>query len=187
MQDDVCCQTGGEEVTSEDEVNVQLESSVVEDDVDAALSLALGLGLLQQLVHSGEVVGDDVLLRSLAGLGALQLLDVLVRQARQQGQVSRVAPQANLAHLSEEKLLGGLVVGGALVATDLLDNILVLGGKLDDCGARRAEGADLLAGEDIVALPVSGLGKVGADASVFCTLSTESEVVGHYFANGELT
>lgn len=126
VQDDVGRQAGGQKVSSENEVDVELESGVVEHDIDAALSLALGLGLLQELVDGGEVVDNNVLLGRLAGLGALQLLNVFVRQARQERQVGGVTPEADFAHFGEEQLLGGLVLGGALVLVELLDELLVL-------------------------------------------------------------
>jgi hypothetical protein len=47
---------------------------------------------------------------------------------------------------------------------DLLQKAPIPGGKLEDGWAGRAEGPDLLAGEDVVVFPVLGEGEGGADA-----------------------
>lgn len=164
-QDDLGGEARRQQVAGEDEVDVQLEARVVEDEVDAARLLPLGLGLLEQLVGLRQVVDEDVLLGGLAGLAALQLLDVLVGHVGEQGQVGGVAPQADLEDLGEEQLLGGLVLGGGLVGAHLADEVLVAGGELEDGAARGAERVHLLAVEDVVVLPVLGGGEEGADAS----------------------
>lgn len=52
-----------------------------------------------------------------------------------------------------------------LITADLLDDVGVSGGKLYDGVARGSESISLLAGEEIVALPVVGQGEEGAEAS----------------------
>ena len=130
----------------------------------ALLALVPGFG--KHLIRGWQVVDEDVLLRSLPCLGALQFLDILVCEVRQQRQIGRIAPQADLAHLHEQQLLRLGVCRLALAFLELLDQILVPCSQLDDGWTRRAEGLDLLAGEDVVALPVGREGKVGADASI---------------------
>lgn len=160
MQHDERREPRREEVPGEDEVDVELEARIVEDDIHPALPLPLAPRLLQNRVGGSEVVDQDVLLGGLPRLGSLQLLDVLVRQAREQREVSRVAPETDLAHLGEQQPLGlvMLVVVAAprpaLVSLHLRDDILVARRELEDGGARGAEGVDLLPGEDVVALPV---------------------------------
>lgn len=52
------------------------------------------------------------------------------------------------------------------MGAELGDQILVAGGELEDGGAGGAEGLYLLAGEDVVVLPVVGELEEGADAAV---------------------
>lgn len=52
------------------------------------------------------------------------------------------------------------------MGAELGDEVLVAGGELDDGGAGGAEGLDLLAGEDVVVLPVGGEGEGSADAAI---------------------
>ena len=169
MQDDVGREAGGEQVAGQDQVDVELEAGVVEDDVDAALLIAGFLGSEQQIEGGGEVVDEDVLLGCLPRLGALELLDVLVGQVGEEGQVGRVAPEADLAHLHEEDLFGLLVDWAVLSGfglADLGDQVLVTGGQLEDGRARGPEGLDLLAGEDVVVLPVRREAEGGAYPSM---------------------
>ncbi|KFY69266.1 hypothetical protein V498_10503 [Pseudogymnoascus sp. VKM F-4517 (FW-2822)] len=100
---------GREQVPGQQQVGEQLEARVVEDDVDGAVA-ARGLRGEEHVVRAAQVVDEDVLLGGLARLGALQLLDVGVRERRQQREVRRVAPQADLGDLGEDE--GGCLSGG---------------------------------------------------------------------------
>jgi hypothetical protein len=51
-----------------------------------------------------------------------------------------------------------------LIGTNTLNNVCISGGKLYDSIARCSESISLLAGEDIVALPVVGQGEECVDA-----------------------
>jgi len=131
MEDDGRGEVCRQEVAGEDEVDEELEARVVEDDVDPPLAvLPLLARVAQHIEGSCHVVDDDVVLRSLARLRALQLLDILVREGRQKGQVRGITPQADLAHLIEEQslrlldLLRGLAVG-AFALLRLLRELLV--------------------------------------------------------------
>lgn len=161
-EDDLGSGAGGQEVSGEDEIDVQLETGVVEHEVDATLGLALVAGLLEDLVSLRKVVDQDVLLSPLTGLSTLQLLNILVGQVSEERQVSGVSPKTYLEHLGEQQLLGLDVVSLVLVSLELLDELLVLGGQLDDSLARGAEGVELLAGKDVVVLPVGGQAEEGA-------------------------
>lgn len=156
MQHDERREPGREEVPGEDEVDVELEARVVEDDIHPPLFLTLALRLFENRVGGAEVVDQDVLLGRLPRLGPLQLLDVFVRQAREEREVGRVSPETDLAHLGKQQPLRLVVVVArpVLVGFHLHDEILVARRELEDGGARGAEGVDLLAGEDVVALPV---------------------------------
>lgn len=163
----------GEEVAGEDEVDEELEAGVVEDDVDAAVGGLVGVaGGVEHVKGGVQVVDENVLLRSLARLRALQLLDVLVGQRRQERQVRGVAPEADLAHLREENavrlldLLGRLAVRGAPRLLCFLRELLVPRGELEHRRTRRLERGHLLPGEHVVALPVLGHGEEGAHAPV---------------------
>lgn len=164
VEDDVGGEAGGQQVAGEDEVDVELEAGVVEDDVDPAFGLALGLGLLEGVKGAGEVVDQDVLLGGLAGLGALELLDVLVGQGGEEGQVGGVAPEADLAHFGEEEPLSVFVVGDLLVGPEVLDEFFVSRGEFEDGWPGRAESVDLLAVKDVVVLPVCRLAEEGTQA-----------------------
>ena len=163
-QDNLGGQAGGEQESGQDEVDVELEAGVVEDKVDATLRLALIASLLEQLVGLREVVDENVLLSLLAGLGTLQLLDVLVGHVGEERKVGGVAPEANLKHLGEKCLLGLNVVGGILIGLERLDKLPVARGQLENSLARGAEGVDLLAGKDVITLPVLGEAEEGAYA-----------------------
>lgn len=96
-----------QKVPRKDEVDEELEAGVVQHDVHAPLAVLPGLARITQNVVGGvRVVDDDVLLRGLARLRALQLLDVLVGEIGEERQVSGVAPKADLAHLREQYPLG---------------------------------------------------------------------------------
>lgn len=172
-EDNLSSQVRSEEEASEDKIDVELEASVVEDKVNAALGLASIASLLESLVGNGEVVDENVLLGLLTSLASLELLDIFVGQVGQQRQVSGVTPEADLEHFVEEDLLGLGVVGSLVVALELLDELLVAGGKLNDSIAGGAESVQLLAGEDVIALPVLGQGEEGADALVHVALGKQ--------------
>lgn len=109
VQDDGGCQVGRQQVGGEDQVDVELEAGVVECDVDSpVLCLAswVVFGGVEDLVSGGEVVGQDVLFRRLAGGGALKFLDVFVGEGCQEGEVGCVAPEADLGHFDEQGPLG---------------------------------------------------------------------------------
>lgn len=133
-EDDVGGEPGGEEVPREDEVDEELEAGVIEDDVDAAMGLAAGGGLevFEGGEGVGEVVDDDVGLGGFAGLRALQLLDVVVGKVREEGEVGRVAPEADLAHFVEEEGFGlrgvfGGRGGGAWLGAELRHEVFIAG------------------------------------------------------------
>lgn len=172
-ENDLSSQVGGEEEASKDKVNVELETGVVEDKVNTALGLAGIASLLESLIGSGEVVDENVLLRLLASLSSLELLDIFVGEVGQQRQVSGVTPEADLEHLVEEDLLGLGVVGGLIFVLELLNELLVASGKLDDSIAGSTEGVQLLTGEDVVGLPVLGQGEESADALVHVALGEQ--------------
>lgn len=140
VEDDSGCEAGGEEVAGEDEVDEELEAGVVEDDVDAAiLILAVTAGLVQDVEGGVEVVDEDILLRGLAGFRALELLDVFVGEGGEEGEVSGIAPEADLAHLGKEDAVGllDLLRGLALRALAcFLGQFLVSCGEFEDGGAR---------------------------------------------------
>lgn len=161
-------QARGQQEAAENEVDPELEAGIVEDKVDAALGLAGGAGRAQRVVHRGQVVGDDVLLGRLARGAALHLLNVLVRHVGEQGQVSGVAPEADLEHFSKERLFGVEVVRGFLAFFELGDEFLVAGREFQDGVARGAERVHLLAVKEIVLLPVLGGGEKGAYTTGGC-------------------
>lgn len=88
---------------------------------------------VQDLKRPAQIIDQDILLRLLARIAPLQLLNVLVRQTREQTQIRRVSPQTDLRHLSEEQLfrpLDFLGVAGVhnrviLGRVDLRDDLLV--------------------------------------------------------------
>lgn len=170
--------TSVEEETSQDQIDVELETGIIEDKVYTALFLALCLGLLEQSVRFGKVVDEDILLGGLSGLTALQLLNVLVGHVGKQRQVSRVTPQADLAHLGEQDLFGLRVMCHILISANLLDDVCISGGKLYDSVTRGSESISLLAGEEIVALPVVGQGEEGAKTSAARGISMEYSEYG---------
>lgn len=86
----------------------------------------------------------------------MQFLDVIVCQTREQGEISRVTPEADLAHLHEQDLFCLLVDTVVLVVPHLCNEVLVSVGQLDDSWPRGAECLDLEARKDIVVLPVLG-------------------------------
>lgn len=141
-EDDVSSEAGLEQVSGEHKVNEELEASVVEDDIDAAVFLATELGFLEHAESSREVVGDDLVLVGFAGLGALELLHFFETEVHQQGEIGGVAPKADLAHLDEECLLGlGAVFLGEVrqcrvVGLQGLEYVVVVVGQLDHTGAR---------------------------------------------------
>jgi hypothetical protein len=154
-----------EKVASQDQVDVELEAGIIEDKVYTALLLAFCLGLLKQGKGFGKVVHEDVLFGGLSSLAALQLLNVLVGHVGKQRQVSRIAPQADLAHLGEQDLFSLGVMCNILISADLLDDVCVSGGELYDRVTRGSESVSLLAGKEIVALPVVCQGEEGVEAS----------------------
>jgi len=155
-----------QQVPGEHEVDEQLEAGVVEDEVDAAVGRAASLRREQRGEGSAQVVDEDVLLTGFARGRALQPLDVGERDARQQAEVRRVAPQAHLAHLDEQLLLRGGQLRSALRRRAkrprrLLQRCrdgLVACCQLQHAGARLPEGGDLLPREEVVCLPVACLG-----------------------------
>lgn len=168
--DNLGSQASGKQETSEDEIYIQLKAGIVKHKVDTALSLAVGTGLLEDLVGGRQIVGEDVVLGLLAGLAALELLDILVGHVGQQREISGVAPEANLKELAEEKLLSSFIRLGCL---GLLDELAVARGELEDGIARGAESVDLLAGKQVVALPVCAEREEGANAAVHVALGEE--------------
>lgn len=96
-----------QKVTRKDEIDEELEAGVVQHDVHAPLAVLPGLARITQNVVGGvRVVDNDVLLRGLARLRTLQLLDVLVGEIGEERQVSGIAPKADLAHLCKQYPLG---------------------------------------------------------------------------------
>lgn len=154
-----------EKEASQNQVDVELEAGIIEDKVYTALLLAFCLGLLEQSKGLGKIVNEDVLFSGLSSLAALQLLDVVVGHVGKQRQISRIAPQADLAHLGEQNLFSLGIMCNILIRADLIDNVCISGGKLYDSVTRGSESISLLAGKEIVALPVLGQGEEGAKAS----------------------
>ncbi len=89
---DLCSQASSQKVASENEVDEELEASVVKDNVHPPFILACLLRFLQDLVRGREVIDQYVVFGFLPRIGTLQLLYIFVGQRCQERKVRSIAP-----------------------------------------------------------------------------------------------
>lgn len=168
VQDDVLGELGVKQEEDEGQIGVELESGVIENDVNSRTIVLLGVGI-QNVPSLLNVVDENLLLVLLSDISTLELLDLVQRHGGQQRQISGVTPERDIGELLEELLEGGLIRDTA----ELLGKSLVSDGELGDTGRRSLEGILLLSAEDVVRLPVLGSVKVGLQLSVEVALNKD--------------